>query len=739
MHALKSHGVRLILSNLQRLCRKGAIACLQISNMSTEKRFTNKLAHEKSPYLLQHRHNPIEWYPWGSEAFSKAKELNRPIFLSVGYSTCHWCHVMEKESFENEEIAQILNSDFISVKVDREERPDVDRLYMSFIQRTTGSGGWPMTVFLTPDLDPITGGTYFPPCDSHGGLGLPSILKLVIDNWKDESTRATISSQGRMITEALKKDSVHSAGQAPPFETVAKTVVQYKASAFDREHGGFGRAPKFPKACDLEFLINHFCWTKDNSEKELCRHMLNVTLEAMSLGGIHDHIGKGFHRYSVDAEWHVPHFEKMLYDQAQLLGVYSDYCRLFGGEFSDVVEDIAQYMEECLSHKDGGFYSAEDADSLPTESSLEKREGAFCVWKMSEVQELLKGLRIGEKDAIDIVCQYYDIREGGNVSRSKDPHGELEEQNVLRMLRSHEDYARHFEIDSEVLNAGILKTKSILAEARSRRPPPHLDSKMVTAWQGLALTGLAKAAMASSSFDFVGRAIKTVDFIKRFLMEEGGQLLRCAYRGHDGNVEIPDDPISAFSDDYAMLIQGLLDLYQVVGDLELLKLADTLQHKMDEDFWDVEKESGYYIGSGHGDVKVRVMEDQDGAEPCTNSVAVGNLIRLYEYFDTTEYKRKAEKIIEACSSRLSRGMKLPNCSDAKIQSHYICNILILFLDTSIDNSFITERCSVYKDMLSVERPTGFICADFTCGPPINTLDALKVELKRLGTSRNEDL
>ncbi|VDM56414.1 unnamed protein product [Angiostrongylus costaricensis] len=647
--------------------------------MSTGKRLTNKLAGERSPYLLQHQHNPIEWYPWGLEAFSKAKELNRPIFLSIGYSTCHWCHVMEKESFENEEIARILNSNFVSIKVDREERPDVDKLYMSFIQvTTTGSGGWPMTVFLTPDLDPITGGTYFPPCDSFGSLGLPS---LVIRSERIEmNVRQEIS--------VLQPQR-----EAPPIETVAKSAMQYKASAFDKAHGGFGRAPKFPKPCDLEFLINHFCWTKENSEKDLCRHMLDVTLNAMSMGGIHDHVGKGFHRYSVDAEWHVPHFEKMLYDQAQLLGVYADYSRLFGGKFIDVVEDIAQYMEECLSHKDGGFYSAEDADSLPNESSLEKKEGAFCVWKMSEVSQLLKDLKIGGNGAVDIFCQYYGVKEEGNVSRHKDPHGELKEQNVLCILQSHEDYAKHLGIDSDLLNAGILKAKSILAEARSRRPRPHLDTKMVTAWQGLALTGLAKAAMTSSRFDFVERAVKAVDFVKRFVISEDGQLLRCAYRGHEGNVEIP-------------LVKKAL-YFVVAYQISLLSLSSGGRPRIvevkrvglkDEKFWDIEKETGYYIGGVHGDLKVRVMEDQDGAEPCTNSVAVGNLIRLYEYFNTKGYKNKAEKIIEAY------------------------------------NSFITERCSVYLDMLTVKTPTVFVCADFTCGPPITTLDTLKVEMKRLAAS-----
>ncbi|KJH47434.1 hypothetical protein DICVIV_06465 [Dictyocaulus viviparus] len=633
---------------------------------------------------------------------------------------------MEKESFVNEEIARILNNNFVSIKVDREERPDVDKLYMSFIQTVSGSGGWPMTVFLTPNLDPIFGGTYFPPCDSPGRLGFPSLLKIVMENWNDHNTRISIRRQGRLITDALKKGSHHPADQIPVLEIVVRSTMKHNASTFDKLHGGFGDAPKFPKACNLEFLINYYCWTKDNSDKEVCRSMLESTLNALNQGGIHDHIGKGFHRYSTDEEWHVPHFEKMLYDQAQLLSVYSDYSLLFGGKFRDIVEDIAGYMEECLSHKDGGLFSAEDADSLPAENSSEKKEGAFYVWEMSQIQELLKDLRIGEKDGFKVFRHYYNVEEEGNVSRIKDPHGELRHQNVLRMLRSHEDNAKQLGIESDLLSAGIMK---------------------------------AKAALASPRCDYVVRANKIVEFVKCFLIDENKQLLRCAYSSPDGDVENTSTPINAFSDDYAMLIQGLLDFYQVTGDLQLLKLADMLQHDMDTKFWDIEKETGYYIGRESSDVNVRVMEDQDGAEPCATSVALGNLVRLYEYFNTEEYKRKAEKIIEGCSSRLTKhpyiltkmvsgfirlvkgSVKIVIVGSACdenvklfrniIQTHYIWNKLVLFLDPSIDNSFITERCSMYMGMLKEQTPTVFICANFTCGPPINTLDTLKTEMERL--------
>lgn len=669
---------------------------------------------------------------------------------------------MEKESFESVEIARLMNKDFVCIKVDREERPDVDKLYMAFIQATTGSGGWPMTVFLTPDLDPITGGTYFPPRDSAGSLGLPSVLRIVSENWNNASSREAIGGQGQMITNALKKGAQYTPGDCPPLEAVLSGAFKYKQTSFDEVYGGFGNAPKFPKACDLEFLINHYCWTKQDAERNVCSHMLEATLDGMARGGIHDHVGKGFHRYSVDEEWHVPHFEKMLYDQTQLLGIYADHCRVFGKKFCHVVEDIAEYMEQCLSHKEGGFYAAEDADSLPTLESREKREGAFCVWEMNEIKELLKDVKVDGKDGVDVFCQYFDVKEEGNVESFRDPHGELRGRNVLRMKQSHEEFAEELGVSSDELSTFISKAKSLLADVRSKRPPPHLDSKMVCAWQGLAITGLVKASLALSRPQYTERAVKTVEFVKKYLMDEHGQLLRSAYRGEDGSVENTGHPIHAFSDDYAMLIQGLLDLYQVTADLEYLKLAERLQNDMDRLFWDKAKESGYFIANEHGDVKVRVMEDQDGAEPCANSIAVGNLIRLYDYLETSEFKRKAEKILQACSTRLTKfpyiltkmilgyhrmlkgSAKIvvvgPSDNESvkafkeEINSHFIWNRLVLFLDPSTDNSFLTEHCALYDEMLKRPDPTVFICADFACGPPITTMDELKAAIKRLANS-----
>ncbi|KAK6053514.1 hypothetical protein COOONC_08981 [Cooperia oncophora] len=426
----------------------------------------------------------------------------------------------------------------------------------------------------------------------------------------------------------------------------------------------------------------------------------------------------GFHRYSVDEEWHVPHFEKMLYDQTQLLGVYADFCRLFGERFHSVVADIADYMEESLSHKEGGFYAAEDADSLPTATSDKKREGYFCVW------ECQKDQKIGDKDAVDIFCRYYDIHENGNVDRFKRfAIGELKPRKNVWRIRS--------------LTSNFADCRLVYQNSALSGPPPHLDSKMVCSWQGLAIAGLAKAAAALGRKDYIDRAVKAVEFVKRYLMEENGQLLRAAKKMliEEMMTVNPLGFFLTFSDDYAFLIQGLLELYQITADLQYLKMADGLQKEMDTLFWDKEKETGYYIASEQVDVKVRVMEDQDGAEPCANSVAVGNLVRLFDFLDKKEYKQKAEKIIRACSTRLAKYVEellqivvvgeasneLVKSFREEINTHYIWN----------NNSFLTERSEVYADMLKREEPTVFICANFTCGPPITSLDELKASLKQL--------
>uniref|UniRef100_A0A1I7XT33 Thioredox_DsbH domain-containing protein n=1 Tax=Heterorhabditis bacteriophora TaxID=37862 RepID=A0A1I7XT33_HETBA len=685
--------------------------------------------------------------------------------FAVGYSTCHWCHVMEKESFENEAIAQILNDNFISIKVDREERPDVDKLYMSFIQAISGSGGWPMSVFLTPNLEPITGGTYFPPNDHFGRPGFSSILKLIATKWSKE--QCTMLGQGRMIIDELKKGLIYKPEEAPPIDVLAESAFQFKTADFDKVHGGFGKAPKFPKAVDLEYLIYFLGWTPAGDKKDTCREMIEHTLDAIRRGGIHDHIGKacinsvfgfkslipnGFHRYSVDAEWHVPHFEKMLYDQAQLLSVYSDYSILSGGKFEDVIRDVVEYMFSNLSHPEGGFYSAEDADSLPTEDSTIKKEGAFCVWEKNEIDILLKNVLIGGRSGSEIFCEYYNIKDEGNVTKDKDPHGELIAKNVLRMIRDHNQCANYLDIDPKELYIGIEAAKDILKSIRSRRPLPHLDSKMVTAWQGLAITALAKV------------------YLPLFILFNMQFIMR--YKIYNRPESIP-----AFSDDYAFFIQGLLDLYQGTGDANLLKWAEDLQrimvfiyyqvirtkfensHFHDNKFWDHDYEAGYFISEeNESGVKVRIMEDQDGAEPCANSVAVGNLIRLYEYLNIPEFKEKAHKIVRGSASRLIQHpciltkmipaykrlvlgcVKIVVLGDSSdqivkdflgiINSRFIWNKVMVHLDASKDCSFLSEKSDVYNFILQQPSPAVFICTD-VCSLPITTTDELRFKLDEI--------
>ncbi|CAI2343790.1 unnamed protein product [Caenorhabditis sp. 36 PRJEB53466] len=594
--------------------------------------FKNRLGQEKSPYLLQHANNPIDWYPWGPEAFQKAKDGNKPIFLSVGYSTCHWCHVMEKESFENEGTAKILNDNFVAIKVDREERPDVDKLYMAFVVAVSGHGGWPMSVFLTPDLHPITGGTYFPPDDSRGMLGFPSILNMVHSEWLKEG-------------ESLTKRGAH----------IIKLLQPGTASG-DVNHSDDTRrirkSSQVPKASDLDFLIAFAAINRNKDAGKGCIRMLKKTLECMAEGGIHDHVGNGFHRYSVDAEWHVPHFEKMLYDQSQLLATYADFYRLTGEKnevIGEVIEDIFEYMQK-ISHKDGGFYAAEDADSLPRHDSEKKAEGAFCVWEKEEIRQLLGDKNIGEARMFDVFCDYFDVEDGGNVGRGSDPHGELKEKNVLRKLLSDEECALNHGIAREELKKGIEEAKKILWEVRKKRPSPHLDSKMVTAWQGLAITGLVKAYQALEDKKFLERAEKCAEFVGKNL-EENGELKRAVYLAANGEVEQGNQKMKAFSDDYTFLIQGLLDLYTITGKDKYLERAVELQKTCDAKFWNG---NGYFISEQSDEgVSVRMIEDQDGAEPTATSIASNNLLRLCDILENDDYREKANQCFRGAAERLN--------------------------------------------------------------------------------------
>lgn len=499
---------------------------------------SNKLVTEKSPYLLQHAHNPVQWYPWSQEAIDKAKTENKLIFLSVGYSTCHWCHVMEKESFENEDVANIMNEHFINIKVDREERPDIDRVYMLFVMATTGSGGWPMSVFITPDLRPVTGGTYFPPEDRWGRPGFKTVLLSLAKKWRENRQQFLDASTN--ILEALQKISLvdgETASSVPGEETWDRYVRKYK-SLFEPEFGGFGTAPKFPQASIFNFLFHYYARDKTHPEGKKCLEMCLHTLTKIAKGGIHDQVSSGFARYSVDNHWHVPHFEKMLYDQAQLTVAYTDAFLATKEEFyADVVRDIIKYVNRDLRHETGGFYSAEDADSYPHFGATQKKEGAFCVWEYEELQSLLGDKMLDAIPYIDIFCDYFGVEEDGNISPGSDPHQELTNKNVLIIYGTKEETAKKFGITLEQFKQVIDECIEILHKERQKRPRPHLDTKMLCSWNGLMIAGLARAGQGLGEKDFVDDAIKTAEFIKQHLYDSSSKtLLHSCYRGNDGAI-----------------------------------------------------------------------------------------------------------------------------------------------------------------------------------------------------------
>ncbi len=436
---------------------------------------TNRLAREKSPYLLQHAHNPVDWYPWGEEAFAKARRENKPIFLSIGYSTCHWCHVMAHESFENEETAAIMNREFVNIKVDREERPDVDRVYMTFVQATTGGGGWPMSVWLTPDLKPFVGGTYFPPVDRYGQPGFTKVLERIAAAWKQDHEK--IAEQGSKIVEALRESqNAQPEAAAKIDDQLFQTAYEQLSRSFDDKEGGFGTAPKFPRPVSLNFLTRFY--TRD-PKSESGKHALEmdlVTLRKMAAGGMHDHLGGGFHRYSVDRYWHVPHFEKMLYDQAQLASAYVDAFQITRDpQYADVACDILDYVARDMTSKDGGFFSAEDADSLFEQGKPEHGEGAFYVWTEKQVEATLG-------DDSSVFKFHYGVQPHGNAPEGSDPQDEFRGKNILIERHTVAETAKHFKKSEDEARQSLARSRERLVSIRNRRPRPHLDDKIIAAW-----------------------------------------------------------------------------------------------------------------------------------------------------------------------------------------------------------------------------------------------------------------
>jgi len=586
----------------------------------------NKLAKEKSPYLLQHANNPVEWYPWGEEAFEKAKRENKPIFLSIGYSTCHWCHVMERESFEDETIAALMNKYFVNIKVDREERPDVDKVYMTAVQMMVGQGGWPLSVFLTPDLKPFYGGTYFPPRDGYGRPGFPTLLERIHEVWEQEKENV-VQSSDELIKSLQHRHYVDSA-KTEIDETILKRTFHQLAASYDPKNAGFGGAPKFPRPVTFNFLFRYYYRTK---EQEALRMSL-TTLMAMASGGMYDHLGGGFHRYSVGARWHVPHFEKMLYDQAQLVQSYLDAYQITHDEFfATIAKETLDYVLRDLTSPEGGFYSAEDADSPDPENTLHKAEGAFYVWKKSEIDEVLSA------DESKVFCHYYSVDAAGNVMH--DPQREFVQKNILFNSFTIEQTAEHCSLTPERTAQLLESAKAKLFAKRNLRPRPHLDDKIITSWNGLMIGAFARASQIFASDKYHKAAVKAAEFLFSTLYSKQQQTLSRRYR--DGEVKY-----EAHLDDYTFLISGLLDLYTATFDLRWLQWADELMGRAITLFWD-SAEGGFYDTSGKDpSILVRMKESYDGAEPTGNSMAAIVLLRLFHLTNNASYKSYAEKTLK---------------------------------------------------------------------------------------------
>jgi uncharacterized protein YyaL (SSP411 family) len=592
-------------------------------------RHTNRLIHSKSPYLLLHAHNPVDWYPWGNEAFEKARKENKPIFLSIGYFTCHWCHVMEKESYSDPNVAAILNQYFVSIKVDREERSDIDRLYIAYVEATTGNAGWPLNALLTPDRKPFFGGTYFP------AEQLKSLLQNAADAWSTQHDSIT-QAAGRAAQQLIDIVSKQPPATGDLQPAVLDQAYKQIASSYDAANGGFGGAPKFPRPVTLCFLLRYYART---AQREALEMTLN-TLRAMERGGIRDQLGGGFHRYSTGASWLVPHFEKMLYDQAQLAIVYTQAYQITHEPFyAKATRNILDFALREMQQPGGGFASAEDADSPIAPGAPETAEGAFYLWTGKEIQNVLT-----TRDAA--VFEYaYGAESGGNVPAQQDIRGELKGKNVLYEAHSTQETANKFGLTVAQTAAKLTAARRSLFEARARRPRPPLDDKIVTAWNGMMISAMAQASQALEEPRYLQSAEAAAKFLEARLYDsKSGKLWRC-YRAGGPSVD-------GFLDDYTDLISGLLDLYQAGFEVHRLTWAVSLQEKHEQLFGDAD-EGGYFeAGSSDPSLLSRTRQAYDGAEPSPNSTAAMNLLRLAQFTDRSEWRDKAYKTLSAFSSRL---------------------------------------------------------------------------------------
>ena len=685
----------------------------------------NRLIREKSPYLLQHARNPVDWYPWGEEAFERARKEDKPIFLSVGYSTCYWCHVMEREVFEDTAIARLMNERLVSIKVDREERPDVDRVYMTAVQAMTGSGGWPMSVFLTPDLVPFLGATYIPPTARYGRPGFTDIVRHISDLWKNDRSKILVS--GKQIEEILRKSARSTPAKVE--DSALREGFKQIAAGYDPVHGGFGSGMKFPRPVTLDFLFRRYYRRGDSAALD----MALATIRKMADGGVYDHIGGGFHRYAVDAGWRVPHFEKMLYDQAQLaVTCLEAYQITHDPLYSSLARDILGYVARDMTGPNGEFYSAEDAESAtdPDETG-KKEEGAFYLWTKPEIDRILGN------EAAPLFNYYFGVEDTGNAP--SDPMNVFRGKNILYVAHDAGETVRKFGKQPEEVISILETSRKKLARERVKRARPHLDDKIITAWNGLMISAFARAYQVLHDEEYLRRARRGAEFILENLYDKGSGTLYRRYRDGDARFE-------GSLQDYAFFVRGLLDLYEASFETIWLRTAISLNNKQSDLFRD-SIGGGFFDASGKDpSILVRTKEDYDGAEPTGNSIAAVNLLRLAQLTANEGLRDMAEKTIRAFGSRIRSvpesmpGMLAaytwsittpreiiiagePGAADTKallaeVHSHFVPFRSLILADGGSGQEELASYLPFIKEMRTSEgKATAYICQNYACSLP----------------------
>ncbi|MEG3224919.1 MAG: thioredoxin domain-containing protein [Methanobacteriales archaeon Met13] len=695
--------------------------------MDEKREFKNHLEHEKSPYLIQHVHHPVDWYPWGGDAFRKAKSENKPIFLSIGYSTCHWCHVMARESFQDQEIGDMLNQYFVAVKVDREERPDLDSIYMTVCQMMTGSGGWPLTIILTPDLKPFFAGTYFPRESLGSGVGLKDLLLNVRDLWEHKKGELTQSAED--ITKALQEFAKTKKGELLDQSTLDQAYQHLKEN-FDPIKGGFGGYQKFPTPHHLLFLLRYW----KNTGKDDARQMVKKTLQNMRWGGLWDHVGFGFHRYAVDPNWLVPHFEKMLYDQALLVLTYTEaYQATSHQEYRETAEKILEYVLRDMKSPEGGFYSAEDADS-------EGVEGKYYLWSQDELKEILT------PEEVELTRQFYNVTPEGNFR--EESTGLMTGQNILHLTRPLNVIAQENGLKEDRISSDLEDIRKKLFKFRETRIHPHKDDKILTDWNGLMIAALSRASQVFNNNEYRKAAVEAVEFIKAKIISDG----QLWHRYRDGEVKFKGN-----LDDYAFLIWGLMELHQATFNSSYLELAINLNQELLDNFLD-KKEGGFYFTSEDGpDILVRKKEAYDTAIPSGNSVAYLNILRLTTILEDQELNKTAWGVEKAFATLIEKSpsgftmflaavdLRLGPCLEVVIsgdkdqpltkkmigalRENYLPNVTLL---VNWSDDWLMEKVESLREKKMVDgKTTGYVCSNGTCYAPVKDAKSLLDIVKKV--------